>query len=489
MARKTYAARDGTRQRTARSTATQAVSSVAARNQAWSGQQPGDSAYPPMPVVREDRPLLTNIGASGTAIFSGIVTSEEYNPDFYWRDGVRIYEEMLRNDGQVNAVREMIELPIHRATASIEPGSASTRDREIASFVETCLFEDMRYTTSDGGVECQSWESIVQHILLHLWYGFSTFEQVWRIEDGWVKWARWTPLLPRTIWRWWVGDDNALVGVQQWTFKQHTYQFVDIPARKLITFHRRMEGQNYEGVSLLRSAYKHWFYKVQFEKVESVGIERNAVIPPVISLPEGFTNEDVLQAQAIGANIRANAQIAVTLPPGWSLEYPRNFQHGAVQVQQSIQYHDVLIARNALCQFINLGATQTGAYALDESQRHDLLENLQAVCAYIEGVINSGPIRQLVDYNYSGVGVYPKLRFGKIAASDIAKLADALSKLANAGLLHPDAETEDYLRASAGLPRAPRDIITAYNPTAPENASRPDNGSRHGHRDAEPRDV
>lgn len=228
------------------------------------------------------------------------------------------------------------------------------------------------------------------------WYGFSAFEQVWRIENGWVKWARWTPLLPRTIWRWWVGDDNALVGVQQWTFKQHSSQFVDIPARKLITFHRRMEGQNYESVSLLRSAYKHWFYKVQFEKVESVGIERNAVIPPVISLPEGFTSDDVLQAQAIGANIRANMQMAVTLPPGWSLEYPRNFQHGAVQVQQSIQYHLVLIARNALCQFINLGATETGAYALDESQRRDLLENLQAVCAYIEGVINSGPIRQLV---------------------------------------------------------------------------------------------
>lgn len=94
-----------------------------------------------------------------------------------------------------------------------------------------------------------------------------------------------------------------------------------------------------------------------------------------------------------------------------------------------------------------------------------------------------------MDYNYSGVGVYPKLRFGKIAAPDIAKLADALSKLANAGLLYPDAETEDDLRASAGLPRAPRDIITAYNPTALENASRPDNGARHGHSDAEPRDV
>ncbi len=142
--------------------AAQAASSMAPPNQAWpGGQQPGDRAYPPMPVVREDRPLLTNIGASGTAIFSGIITSEEYNPDFYWRDGVRIYEEMLRNDGQVNAVREMIELPIRRATARIEPGSASARDREIASFVETCLFEDMRYTTSDGGMECQSWDWIL----------------------------------------------------------------------------------------------------------------------------------------------------------------------------------------------------------------------------------------------------------------------------------------------------------------------------------------
>ena len=288
--------------------------------------------YPAMPTVSDTKPLLKSFGATGTAIFSGIITSEEYNPDFYWRDGVKIYEQMLRNDAQVNATREMLELPIRRATWSIQPASDDARDQEIAAFVRACLFDEMCYTTTTGRTLHQKWDDILRHILLHLSFGFMAFEVNWRVDDGFVKWARWTPLLPRTVWRWWVGADNELAGIQQWTFKDYSYCFVDIPADKLLLFTRRQEGNNFEGVSVYRSAYKHWWMKQNFERIDAVGIERNAVVPPVIHLPLGFSDSDVTQAQQIGQNLRVNEMMSVTLPPGWDLEYPKDAGYSFVKL-------------------------------------------------------------------------------------------------------------------------------------------------------------
>ncbi len=439
----------------------------------WPAQMPTGKPYPDMPDISAAQAPLDTIGATGTAIFSGIITNEEYNPDFYWRDAQKIYDQMLRNDGQINAIRQMIELPIRQATWSIEPGSDDPADVEIASFVETCLFHDMTYTTSEGHKITQKWDDILRHALMSLWYGFMPFEIDYRVEDGWTKWARWTPLLPRTVWRWWVGEDNELVGIQQWTFKDYGYQFVNIPVEKLLLFVYRQEGGNFEGLPLLRTAYKHWFYKTQFEKIDAISMERDAVVPPVIYLPNNFTAADLTQAQAIVQNMRVNESMGVTLPPGWDLMYPKNFAKWASQVMPSIQYHDTMIARNVLAQVINLGSQETGSFALGETLLSIFLRSLQTNAKYIEQVISLDAIPKLVDYNFENVSVYPKLKCSRIQA-DVTILSDALQKLVNmpTPLLTPDAETEDFLRSELGLPQAPSGEIEGRNPTKPQQSAK-----------------
>lgn len=449
--------------------------------------------YPAMPEVSETQPLLKSFGATGTAIFSGIIVSEEYNPDWYWREGVKIVEQMVRNDAQINATRTMLELPIRRAQWTIAPATDDPRDQEIAAFVKSCLFDEMRYMTSSGRTLHQKWDDILRHILMHLTYGFMDFEVNWRIEDGFVKWARWTPLLPRTLWRWWVGADNELAGIQQYTFKDYTYAFVDIPADKLLHFAHQQEGNNFEGVSVFRSAYKHWWYKQNFEKIEAIGIERNAVVPPLVKLPVGFSDSDVTAANAIGANMRAHEQMHVTLPPGWEVEFPKNNEKYAAQTLESIQYHDIMIARNVLCQFLNLGSTETGAYSLDRSQVATFLASLQAVCEYIEDVINNDAIRRLVDYNYDHVEKYPKLKCSKLTAQNTEALAESLSKLmvnSKVPLLNPDPALEDFLRQQFGVPSAPKSQVDTTDPGSPTNQERPENPEREDdHSDAQSANV
>lgn len=431
--------------------------------------------YPEMEQVSPAKPLLKSMGATGTAIPSGIITSEEYNPDFFWRDAIALYEQMSRSEGQASAITYLLELPIRRATVSIEPFSDESVDKEIASFIETCLFHDLKRTTATGRVVHQAWDDVLRHILMMLRFGFSAFEVCWRVEDGWVKWAHFLPLLPRTVWRWWVGEDSELEGIQQWTWKGYTYRYVDIPADKLLLFVHRQEGQNYEGVSLFRAAYQHWYFKEQFYRIQAVGIERNAISVPVINLPEGFTSDDITTAQKILGNLRANEQMGVTLPPGWGLEYTRNWEHTDTAVQPAIDHHDVMMARSVLAQFVNLGSTETGAYALDASQKATLMSALQAECEYVEDIFNNDAIPRLVDYNYADVAGYPKLKFSKVLAQDFDAIAGALQKLMNmpTPAIHPDLEMEDFLRNEMGLPKAPRSVVEGYNPTAPDNGSQP----------------
>ena len=87
-----------------------------------------------------------------------------------------------------------------------------------------------------------------------------------------------------------------------------------IPAAKLLMFSFRREGDNYEGVSVLRSAYKHWYLKDSMYKFDAVRHERQSVGIPVIYMPEGATPEDKTEALAIVSNIRSTEQTGIVMP-------------------------------------------------------------------------------------------------------------------------------------------------------------------------------
>src|SRR5260221_2232854 len=113
--------------------------------------------------------------------------------------------------------------------------------------------------------------------------GFSVFAKWWDIsdDDGYVRWAQWQPLLARSVWRWWTGPDNKLVGIQQRVWRNYRWEFEDIHASRLIRFTHRQEGDNFDGWSIFRPIYKHWFYLDQLYKIQALTVERSAVLPPI----------------------------------------------------------------------------------------------------------------------------------------------------------------------------------------------------------------
>src|SRR5581483_11092266 len=111
--------------------------------------------------------------------------------------------------------------------------------------------------------------------------GFCPFEQVWEAADyeGRTLLAPATLglRLPRTILRF-NQDGEELEGLTQQTIERGT---VELPASDLVYYRFGAEGDNWEGISLLRAAYKPWLIKEKLEKIDAIKQERQATGVPV----------------------------------------------------------------------------------------------------------------------------------------------------------------------------------------------------------------
>ena len=193
---------------------------------------------------------MGEIGGTGTPIFSRAIMPADYNPELNAPACYDVYDRMRMGDGQVRAALAAVKLPILRAFWQVEPASDSAEDREIAEFCDTDL-DSMAIP----------FISYLRQALLHLDYGSMPFEKCWSLgADRRVHLTKLAPRLPRTIVEWQVDDNGGLTGVKQGAFTGDRYREVTIPAEKLLLFVNDQEGSNYRGVSILRAAYKHWYY-------------------------------------------------------------------------------------------------------------------------------------------------------------------------------------------------------------------------------------
>ena len=318
--------------------------------------------------LRRPAPGLAEVGATGTTIFSGQLFDEEYNSDLKGAQAIKTYERMRRSDGQVKAALLACKLPLLVARWDVAPASADPTDVMIGKAVKKALFEDMTIT----------WDSFVRQALLMLDFGYSPFEKVWELRDGRYQWKRLAPRLPQSIARWFFTPEGELDYIEQMTYKNDVYSTIDIPASKLVVFTNEMEGSNYKGVSLLRAAYKHWWYKNVFYAVDGIAAERHGAGLPVFTYPDNATQEQKDAIDAVGQRLHQHERSYVALPD--SIKFTLQGVQGQLHnILGSIEHHDVMIVRSVLAQFINVGAKEVGSYALSNDQSRFFLFALQAV--------------------------------------------------------------------------------------------------------------
>jgi len=393
------------------------------------------------PIKKEARrPASAEIGDSGTDIYVGIV-QEEYRANLLNEQGVKVFDRMRRSDATVRAAILVTQLPIRRTEWFIKDASEEKIDQEIGEFVRKNLFEWMTIT----------WDDLLRQALLMLPFGVMVFEKVYALKEfegkTYVIWKKLAPRLPKTIMSWQL--PNGKDGIQQLRRDGKT---ADIPIEKLCIFVNEKEGENWWGISILRSAYQHWFIKNYIYTIDSMAFERQGLGVPYVKLPDGYTDADEAKAKKILQNMRANEKAYVVIPPDHEIGF---MDMGGKQLRDpknSIAHHDRQITKAVLAQFLELGATSSGSRALSDDQSDLFLKSLEAIANAIKDVFNKYAIPQLVNFNYNEVQNYPKLDYSGIIKSDVEKLATAYKTLSEAGAIQQHPDDEQHFRGLLGLP-------------------------------------
>ena len=409
------------------------------------------------------KPDYDERGATGTVFFSGYLSEEEYNSDLQGSKGRTVYEKMRKSDGQVKASLRACKLPLRAAEWTIEPASEDKQDMEIAEFIEDNLFNGMTNT----------FDSFLSHALIMLDFGWMAFEPCYELVDGMVRWRKIAPRLPKTLSKWLLDETGGLAGIEQQVWKNDTYQYITIPAEKLIVFTNDKEGSNFEGESILRTAYKHWYYKDNLYRIDAISAERHALGVPVFTHPADADAATKSTIDSLGQRLYAHEQGYLRLADGYSFKI-EGLSGTIKDILPSIKEHDRQIGVSILADFLALSGSERGSYSLAKDQSSFFLMALNSVATNICETFNRYEIQRLVSYNWPNVKVYPKLKCGNLFTRDMNAYATAVSQLVTAGALTNNLETENSLRALLKLPEL-------KEPEEEKPAEAPDKQSEHKH--------
>lgn len=408
---------------------------------------------------------------------------EEFLPELRGYRGVQAYQEMANNDATVGAILYAIEMLMRQCEFHIEPASDSAKDKEAAEFVESCM-DDMDRT----------WADTLSEILSFLTYGWSYHEIVYKrrvgrtsspitnskYTDGLIGWRKLPIRAQDTLYGWDYKDESdELVGMTQ--MPPPNFGLITIPLEKALHFRTRSKKDNPEGRSILRTAYRAYYFKKRLEEIEGYGIERDLAGFPILYAPPDLPVWDtkdpemvqtLARAEAIVSSIRRDAREGLVLPGGengWKLELLTAGSRRQFDTNAIIDRYDKRIATSVLADFVMLGQQQVGSFALADSKTKIFALAIGTYLDCICEVFNNQGIPRLIDINgdhFKGITDYPKMQHGDIEDTDLAAFSAFVKEMVGAGVIQPDEALEDEVRRVGNLPERMPNTPAAGSPEA-----------------------
>lgn len=395
-------------------------------------------------VDRRPRLDLHEVGGTGSIISGGMLLQQDYNTDLQTPAIYDVYDRMRRSDGQVRAALSVIKLPLLSVDWYVEPASDTPQDIEISDYLNDRI-KNMTIT----------WHNMLRQALLCLDYGSMPFEKVWEIRDNLVNLRKLSPRMPKTITKWNMDDEGGLESITQSTYKGGGFGVYDIPVEKLLVFVNEQEGSDYKGTSILRAAYKHWYFKDKLYIIDAISKERRAIGIDVGTLkgPDVDENDRRQLENALMTLHAHEKQFFIEQDERFSYRV-EGLRGNISDSMGSIEHHDLRILRSVLAEFLAMGAGSSGSLAMHKDKSTFFLMALESIATNMCDTFNNYLIKQWVDYNWV-VDKYPTMCHGRLDTRDISALADAVSKLLSAGGLTAGFDVEEELREWLDLPAQP----------------------------------
>ncbi|MBR1859926.1 MAG: hypothetical protein IJ797_10570, partial [Selenomonadaceae bacterium] len=295
-----------------------------------------------------------------------------------------------------------------------------------------------------------------------------------KYSDGLIGWQKLPIRSQESFYQWEYDDSDNLIGFTQ--IPAPSFKLITIPIDKLILFRTESRKDNPEGKSILRNAYRSWYFKKRIQEIEGIGIERDLAGFPVLTAPQGVdiwsTTDPDMQSLLAACNqfvqnIRRDSMEGLTLPEGWKLELLSTGSRRQFDTSAIIERYDTRMAMTVLADFVFLGHQNAGSWALSSDKTELFAMAIGAFLDIICETFNRKAIPQLIDINgsaFDGISDYPRLIHGDIETNDLDKLGNFFEKMTGIGAITPTSDDEDYLRRQAGLP----DRVEDFNDIEPD---------------------
>lgn len=395
------------------------------------------------PKVKE-----TPMGFVGLKTASGKV-EEEFLYELQWPDAGKVYQEMMSNDAVVGGCLYLIETIIRQARWGVEAASEEAGDREAADFLESCM-NDMSE---------QPWDDFITEVLSMLPYGFSFHEIVYKTRrgplekdpkfksnytDGRIGWQCLPGRSQATLSEWEINDKGKVISfIQDPSLVGGMGQVTNIPIEGNLLFRTKVTRGNPEGWSILRRAYRSWYFKRYIEELEGIGIERNLAGIPVLAPPPDVPlfdphNPEMVEmlswAQQLVDELRQDKNHGVIIPStDWQLKLlGTEGSSKSMDTDTIIRRHENRIAMSMLSDVVLMGGDRTGSFALADTKQGLLMRSLQSIINSICSTLNTYAVPTLFAVNNWTLEKLPKIKaddLQPVTIKDVALMLRSFSRV------------------------------------------------------------
>ena len=391
------------------------------------------------------------IGGTGTEIYGGY-TDEEYLGELRDpRERYKIYHEMRTSSGVHKMCIKSVRDPLRGAKWGLR---AKQGEEDNPRAIEQIEF-------LNRAIPEREMNKIIEDMTTAVTFGFYLGEIYYKTFETPAGKLMLRPcvkyLSQKTIERWLIDRVEGLQGVNQQAYGDVASDkgSVFIPASKLVHMAVEQEGDNYEGISLLRSSYGSYIRKkVNYEKV-AIGNHYLAIpfLKVYQAIAGGVINKKDLKKLKSRLEQRSKGGKAlshIVFPKGWTAE-EQGSNFDPLKLYQCNNEEDQEIVRSFCANFLLL-TKSSGSHALSSDLSDFFLKGLEEIAKLIDSSFTRDIIERTIKINFNEVSLV-ELYHSEIGGKGGLKLSQALSSLINSKALTMDDPTEEWIREKYGLPK------------------------------------
>ncbi|PKN71210.1 MAG: hypothetical protein CVU54_01955 [Deltaproteobacteria bacterium HGW-Deltaproteobacteria-12] len=375
-------------------------------------------------------------------IFAGWLKRLE-NPDSVLRSeaagrGLKLYDEVERDAHAGSVLQQRIMAIVGKEWEILPAKSARKLGRPAATTQEQVVADFVSQTLMD----C-NFDQARQELLKAVLYGHHEAEVIWSADtfkktDGGITIKKIMGKHPR---RFIFTAEREL----RLLTRQNMIEGEELPERKFITF-TYGDSDNPYGKGLGQRLWWPVWFKKHGIKFWMIFLEKFGMPTVVGKYPSGTLSDK--QKELMNAIEAIQTDTGIKIPDNMDIEFLEASRAGSVSHEQLCEYMDKQISKAVLGQTASTEGTP-GKLGNDQNQADVRQEITEADADLLDGCLNDTLIQWIVDYNFSGVTAYPKIKTYANANPDLtARVAIDKTLVVDIGL--PVAE--DYFYETYGIP-------------------------------------